>query len=79
MKKEAWVSFKEVVTKFSGNEKDPEYICIWLWWTIVIHRGSCCIREVQSAVEVKSTVEIKSTIEAKKRINIVKNSRLLKL
>lgn len=26
--KEAWVSFKEVVTKFLGNKKDPEYVSI---------------------------------------------------
>ena len=26
--KEAWVSFKLVVTKFLGNEKDPEYVSI---------------------------------------------------
>ncbi|GBP97509.1 hypothetical protein EVAR_69749_1 [Eumeta japonica] len=26
--KEAWVSFKQVVTKFLGNEKYPEYVSI---------------------------------------------------
>ena len=26
--KEAWVSFKQVVTKFLGNVKDPEYVSI---------------------------------------------------
>lgn len=26
--KKAWVSFKEVITKFLGNENDPEYVTI---------------------------------------------------